>query len=147
VTHPGFREQIRTVNLTLKELGVLDKPTLMVFNKIDGLDEKSIIQTLKAEYRHSTFVSGLRSLGLTDLKLDLLELIERDFVEHVVYIPVEDSKTVARIHSLAEVVDEEYIISENGDGEQMAAVRLRLRVSPAQQSVLRDDLDRYASSA
>jgi GTP-binding protein HflX len=94
VTHPGFRDQIKTVNLTLKELGVLEKPTLMVFNKIDGLDEKSIIQSLKAEYRRSAFVSALRSLGLTELKAGLLEVIEEDFVERVVYIPVEDWKVI-----------------------------------------------------
>jgi GTP-binding protein HflX len=147
VTHPGFRDQIRTVNLTLKELGALDKPTLMVFNKIDGLDEKSIIQSLKAEYRSCTFVSGLRSIGLSELRKALLEMIERDFVERLVYIPVEDSKTIARVHHIAEVIDEEYVIQEGENGEQRAVVRMRFRTSPTQHDALKRDIEKYASTA
>ena len=35
ISHPNYEEQIATVNETLQELGALEKPTLMVFNKID----------------------------------------------------------------------------------------------------------------
>jgi len=35
ISHPNYEEQIATVNETLQELGTLEKPTLMVFNKID----------------------------------------------------------------------------------------------------------------
>lgn len=40
IAHPQHEDQIRTVNETLKELEVLDKPTLLVFNKIDLYREK-----------------------------------------------------------------------------------------------------------
>ncbi len=36
ISHPGFEEQIETVNNTLKEIGAGDKPTLFIFNKIDA---------------------------------------------------------------------------------------------------------------
>lgn len=36
ISHPSFEDHIRTVNDTLKDLGALDKPTIMVFNKIDA---------------------------------------------------------------------------------------------------------------
>ncbi len=36
VSHPNFEDQIKTVNETLKDLGVKDKPTITVFNKIDA---------------------------------------------------------------------------------------------------------------
>lgn len=36
ISHPDFEEQIQVVNQTLKELGASDKPTLIVFNKIDN---------------------------------------------------------------------------------------------------------------
>jgi GTP-binding protein HflX len=35
VSHPGFDEQIRIVNQTLRDIGAGDTPTYMVFNKID----------------------------------------------------------------------------------------------------------------
>lgn len=36
-SHPSFEEQISVVNNTLSELGASDKPTLLVFNKVDKL--------------------------------------------------------------------------------------------------------------
>ena len=36
VSHPGFEEQIQVVNQTLAEINANDKPTLMVFNKVDA---------------------------------------------------------------------------------------------------------------
>jgi len=36
VSHPNFEDQISTVNETLKDLGVIDKPTITLFNKIDA---------------------------------------------------------------------------------------------------------------
>jgi GTPase len=36
ISHPQFEEQITVVNETLKELKCIDKPTVLVFNKIDA---------------------------------------------------------------------------------------------------------------
>ena len=36
ISHPTFDEQLAVVNETLRELGVAEKPTLLVFNKIDA---------------------------------------------------------------------------------------------------------------
>lgn len=35
ISHPDFEEQIEVVNQTLKELGAADKPSMIIFNKID----------------------------------------------------------------------------------------------------------------
>lgn len=42
ISHPTFEEQLAIVNQTLREIGTNDKPTLLVFNKIDSYkwDEK-----------------------------------------------------------------------------------------------------------
>lgn len=39
VSHPRCHEQIEIVNSTLAEIGAADKPTLMVYNKVDALPE------------------------------------------------------------------------------------------------------------
>lgn len=36
ISHPNFEDQIRVVNETIKEIDSSDKPTLLVFNKIDA---------------------------------------------------------------------------------------------------------------
>jgi GTP-binding protein HflX len=39
-SHPNFHDQITIVNTTLAELGAIDIPTLMIFNKMDAYAEK-----------------------------------------------------------------------------------------------------------
>ena len=36
ISHPDFENQISVVNNTLREIGAIDKPTILVFNKIDN---------------------------------------------------------------------------------------------------------------
>jgi GTP-binding protein HflX len=36
ISHPGFEEQIDVVKQTLADIGAADKPTIMLFNKIDA---------------------------------------------------------------------------------------------------------------
>jgi GTP-binding protein HflX len=36
ISHSDFEDQIKTVNETLTEIGISDKPVIMVFNKVDA---------------------------------------------------------------------------------------------------------------
>ncbi len=128
-SHPGFEEHIRVVNATLQELGARDKPTLMVFNKMDVLEERGIIQALREEHEHAVFVSALRGIGLDRLKEALLGVIESDYVERTALVPVTEPKSRAYVHRVAEVMEEETVLAqEYGDAPQ-PAVRLRFRTS------------------
>lgn len=42
ISHPNFEEHIESVNLILSEIKSLDKPTIMVFNKIDAFKVEEI---------------------------------------------------------------------------------------------------------
>ena len=42
ISHPSFEEQISVVNETLKDLKVLDKPMIMVFNKVDAFYSEDV---------------------------------------------------------------------------------------------------------
>ena len=147
VTHPRFEDQIRVVNQTLKDLGVLDLPTLVVFNKLDGLEARGLLQTLRAEYPHVAFVSALRGIGLGELKEQLLALIEKDYVEQVAYLPVREAKTIAHLHAVAEVLDEEYLYARNGReaAEPLAVVRLHFRVAPHHAHDLAPVLEKFSN--
>jgi GTP-binding protein HflX len=131
VTHPRFEDHMRVVNETLEELDANDLPTLVVFNKIDALEERDLLQMLRREYPDASFVSALRGIGLEDMKQDLLALIEKDFVERVAYVPVTAPKAISSIHRLADVVSEDYMYARNGDDSAapQAVARMRFRVA------------------
>ena len=55
ISHPNFEDHIDSVNQILKEINSLDKPTLMVFNKIDAYeaepwDETELIEQREAKH-------------------------------------------------------------------------------------------------
>ncbi|MFC6103443.1 GTPase HflX [Olivibacter domesticus] len=54
ISHPNFEDHIATVNETLKDLGVIDKPVITVFNKIDAYNPGEIIEDDPAQYEEIT---------------------------------------------------------------------------------------------
>ena len=128
-SHPNFEEHIRVVNRTLRELDADDKPTLMVFNKVDILEERGMIQALKAEYENAVFVSALRGIGLENLKEALLGVIESDYVERTALVPVTEPKSRAYVHRVAEVLEEETVLAQEYTDDPQPAVRIHFRVS------------------
>ena len=146
VTHPRYEDHIRVVHETLKELEAHEKPTLVVFNKVDALEEHGALATLRAEHPDAAFVSALRGIGLDDFRARLLDLIESDFVERIAYVPVSESRAISHIHRVAEVLAEDYMFARNGDdgAEPQAVARLRFRAAKKHVQDLSPLLDRYA---
>uniref|UniRef100_UPI0026F23506 GTPase n=2 Tax=Apibacter TaxID=1778601 RepID=UPI0026F23506 len=55
ISHPSFEDHINSVNTILAEIGSADKPTIMVFNKIDNFsyerkDEDDLTPVTKRNY-------------------------------------------------------------------------------------------------
>lgn len=96
VAHPQHEEHIRTVNETLKDLDVLDKPTLLVLNKMDlyreryydsYLDEegkKEIEDSLKHNMKHlfehdNIFISAKTKENIDLLREKLMEMVTEQY--------------------------------------------------------------------
>ena len=145
VTHPGRDDHIRVVGETLQELDAHDIPTLVVFNKVDALEEHGLLAALRRDYPEAAFVSALRGIGLEDLKERLLALVEKDYVERVAYLPVTEAKTISYIHEVADVLSEDYLYAQNGEDKAPQAVaRLRFRTPERRARELQPTLDKYA---
>lgn len=108
VSHPAFQEQIQVVNEVLQEIGAGEKPVLMIFNKIDLLEEKAEIPAVKRQFPQSVFISAARQIRIEFLMKELVGFMEQHFVESEIAIPLKHAGLVHRVHSLATVTAEEY---------------------------------------
>lgn len=54
ISHPSFEHHIESVNLVLKEINAAEKPTLMVFNKIDAYKHEEIKEDDLTTERNTT---------------------------------------------------------------------------------------------
>lgn len=73
VSHPAWQEQVNVVRTTLEEIKAGDKPVLMVFNKVDQMEED--IDWALREYQPSVAISALRKQGVEELKAALMQLV------------------------------------------------------------------------
>ena len=122
VSSKTFEEQIKVVNDTLGELGADERPTLMVFNKIDLLTDRSILQTLAGEYPNSVFISAARGINILGLKDQALRLLETEFLEETFRIPQAQQRLISQLYAEGEVLDRAY-----EDNDVILKMRIRRR--------------------
>ena len=143
-SHRGFEEHKEVVQRTLLELGVKDKPTLLVFNKIDAIEDPADLLALKNTYPDAAFVSALRGIGLTELREKLVTTIDAGFEEIETILPVADQKAIQHIRSMADILEEEYAWGQVPyEGDIVGVVRLRYRVVPRHADDLAVLTERY----
>ena len=102
IAHPQHEDHIRTVNQTLRELEAIDKPTLLVFNKIDLYRERNyddyvdeearqeIEEGLKGNLRHTfdtdlVFLSAKTKENLEELRNRLQEMVRAQYLVRYPY--------------------------------------------------------------
>lgn len=108
VTNPFFEDHMKVVDDTLKELGCSKKMQIKVFNKVDALEDKSRIDYIKAKYNDCILISAERGINISALNERLLEIYEENYGEQHLKLSITDSKTIAKIHSLADVTSVNY---------------------------------------
>lgn len=127
VSHPKHEDMIAVVNSTLHELDAHNKPQIVVFNKIDAVDNGGVLERMRATYPDSVFVSALRGIGLTDLTDRIRHLIGGHVEEITVSLPVTNARGRALLHELAEVVSEQLLPPAGGDGQDESAIWIVIR--------------------
>jgi len=105
ISHPHFREHVAVVEQTLLELGVEDTPVIMVFNKIDLIEDRHLIDDTEAEYPGSLFISAARSINIARLLKTMQEAIESLSVVRTITIPYAKSRVVSQVYERAEVLE------------------------------------------
>jgi GTP-binding protein HflX len=108
VSSPLINEHTNVVRETLEEIGVKEKPTLMVFNKVDRLADRSVIQTLSKEYQNAVFISASRGINILGLKESVVKLLNDEFVESQITVSQADQKLISHLYEIGEVLEVTY---------------------------------------
>ena len=121
VSHPQVDEQIEAVNTVLQEIGAGEKPTLMVFNKIDRLENSAVLTRLHERFPHGVAISAKTGEGITTLLAEIGTQLRpaREFLQ--LRVPHEQSAVIARLHKVGQVIERRY----NGK-----TARFKVRIPP-----------------
>ncbi len=108
VSSPAFRDQMRAVESVLKDLDISKKPTLLVFNKIDLVKDRALLDELKATFPNSVFVAAARGVFLQDLVKKIIEYVEKASRTLRLSVPLHRSKEISKLHELADILNIDY---------------------------------------
>jgi GTP-binding protein HflX len=143
-SHPRHDEHRRVVEDTLEEIGADGKAVLLVLNKIDAVENPETLTALKHTYPEAAFVSALRGIGLAELKSRLLDVVDRDYAENIIYLPVEEQRVIAQIRKIGVVLSEDYLnVSDDRGSVERPLVRLHFRTSRRHRKEVEPIVDRF----
>ena len=103
--------QIEAVESVLREIGVVDRLTVVALNKIDLVSEDDAADLTK-RFPDAVLCSARTSAGIDELLGRLSSELSRLRVEVALEIPFDKGDVVARVHDRGEVISESY--SESG---------------------------------
>ncbi len=128
ITNKNALEQSRTVEDTLRELGVADKPVVTALNKIDLLSNPSSIQRRLVNFPNSLAISAKEGIGLEELLARIEAVLAQSLVFIKALIPYRAWELVSLFHLQGVVEREEH--NRNGTllwgripGRMLAAFR------------------------
>ena len=104
-----FEEHIEVVSQTLKELNCENKKSILVFNKVDAVNDSAKLQYAVNKYKDSILISATKGMNISQLKDNLINIYEENFREETFELRLDESKKVALIHDLADVLEQKYI--------------------------------------
>ena len=108
VSNHNFENHITSVKSVLKEIEVLQKPIILVFNKIDKIDNK-VLQKIKIKYRNAIFISALNKIGFGELHPKIKKMLDKNLIKITVKIPYSESKLISFIHNNCEIKSTKYL--------------------------------------
>jgi GTP-binding protein HflX len=126
VSHVKAEEQIQAVNAVLVEIGAGEKPTIMVFNKMDRLNGNGtgtggVLNRLQEKYPHAVAISAATGEGIATLLAEIGTQLrpKREFLE--LRVPHERAAVIARLHAVGQIVSRSY---------RGPAARFKARIPP-----------------
>jgi GTP-binding protein HflX len=107
-SNPIAEEQIKAVDTVLEEVGVADKPRLLVLNKMDRVADPASVVTLRNRYPRAVAVSAATGQGLDELRDAVVEMLTDRFVSAEVTLPASDGRALAWLGAHADIFRQKF---------------------------------------
>lgn len=106
-THPSFKEHIQVVRDTLASLDIQDKTTVLVFNKIDQLQDTGFVRDLQVEFPGCICISAYKGLNIVTLLDRLQEIALASSMMLHFMLPYDAMKVLPKMYDAGEIAERE----------------------------------------
>ncbi len=132
LSHPHYREQMQVADSLLAELEADKIASILIFNKIDAVDDPAIEKDALSRYPDALFVSCKTGEGMDPLKTEIDKCYESEMISWRLELDYIQMKSMPEIRKRCIIVEEEY-------GAEGAVLHLKL--FPHSQNQLRQLLN------
>jgi len=108
LSHPSFREHIQTTDTVLEEIGAGEIPEIMVFNKVDQVEEETLPRIIQRAYPGCITLSALNMDDALRLRDHIYNYFAEHFFETILKVPHEDQTTIRYVFDTCRVLDSDY---------------------------------------
>src|SRR5882672_2362881 len=108
LSHARVDDQMEAVEGVIKELNAFGKQTLIVFNKIDKLQNRELIETYLRRFPGSVAISARTGEGVNKLVRALEDALSSWRLRSRFHIPSNESALIAEIHRVGHVLELRY---------------------------------------
>jgi GTP-binding protein HflX len=116
---PAVFQQINSVYDVLRDLGIDEKDTLLILNKIDALEDKAQLDLILNRYSTGVPISAQTREGFDQLHKVVSDALSRSFRDVTIETDISNGKLLAYLNAHGEVLSTRY-------GEQKMLVHCRL---------------------
>jgi GTP-binding protein HflX len=109
ISHSDNLKFYDAVNAVLGELKVLDKPSIMVLNKIDKLDDNGRLEEFKRKVPFAIGVSAFKGENIQQLFLLIEDILSQGSVEIDIVLPANRMDLVNLAHSQGQVHEVKFL--------------------------------------
>jgi GTPase len=129
VSHSRVDEHMAAVEAVIKELDAFGKQTVIVFNKMDTVENPELIESYLKRFPGSVAISARTGAGVSNLVQALQNALSAWRLQSRFRIPVSESALIAEIHRVGHVLELKY---EGGDAVIVANVPPQIESKLAQ---------------
>jgi GTP-binding protein HflX len=104
LSHARYEEQMATTQEVLSSLGLLERPSIVVFNKADAIEEPGVIARATALNPGALVISAHDAAGVALVRRAVASVIEGQEVTARVRVPAGRGDLVGRLHELARIL-------------------------------------------
>ena len=128
VSRPHSERYMELADAVLRDMGIEEKPTRLVFNKTDRVVDGNGLERLARVYPGALFTSAVNGEGLDEVRRAICAFVESREEVLDISIAYSDGRLISSVYDMAEVLSKT-------DGEE--ALEMRVRVSRADADRLR----------
>jgi GTPase len=106
--NPAVYDQIAAAYGVLEELGIQEKDTLLVINKVDAMPDNIRLDGLLSRYPNAVPISAQTGFGLANLSAAVSEALSHGFLDVDIELGVENGRMLAYLAAHGEVLSKHF---------------------------------------